>query len=86
MDNDYTDTSLKYSIGNEFPYANNILLKEKDISLLSHFPCNLNCEFSEKIGLSNFDLLYAYDKEFALFLKEKLSVTIIKDGKEFMFK
>ena len=86
LDNDYADTSLRYSVGNEFPYANNILLKENDICLLSHFPCSLNCEFSKNIGISNFKLLSAYDKEFASFLKEKLTETIIKDGKEFIFK
>lgn len=56
-DKDFYSLTVKYSKGKEFPFQNNLFLREKDISLLSHFPCSLNCKYSKKIADKRIELL-----------------------------
>ena len=46
LDNDYVGPCLENSEGKVFPFYNNILLRNQDITLLNHFPCSFNCEES----------------------------------------
>ena len=46
LDNDYVLPALENSEGKNFPFYNNILLRNQDITLLNHFPCSFNCEES----------------------------------------
>ncbi len=55
LDNDYVLPALKNSKGNNFPFYNNVIKRDHDIILLSHFPCSFNCEESIKIGKQNVD-------------------------------
>ena len=57
LDNDYELPVLKNSTGDSFPFQNNIFLRHKDYCLLSHFPCNLNCEKSIELGNNYIDIL-----------------------------
>ena len=49
-DNDYVFPALENSEGNKFPFYNNILLRDKDVTLLNHFPCSFNCHTSAELG------------------------------------
>lgn len=55
--NDYVLASLRESKGFIFPFQNNISIRHLDLSLLSHFPCNLNCPKSKEMAGKNFELL-----------------------------
>ena len=50
LDNDYVAPALENSEGKIFPFFNNILLRNQDITLLNHFPCSFNCEESIDLG------------------------------------
>jgi len=50
IDNDYVLPALEKSEGKLFPFYNNILLRNQDITLLNHFPCSFNCEASAELG------------------------------------
>lgn len=49
-DNDYVVPMLESSEGKNFPFYNNVLLRDKDITLLNHFPCSFNCKESAELG------------------------------------
>ena len=61
LDNDYIVPMLKNSLLTHYPFFMNILNRNNDYALLSHFPCSLDCMPSFMIAKSNFDTLQRVD-------------------------
>ena len=59
--NDYVKPILNNSEGFEFPFQNNIFIRDFDITLLNHFPCSLNCQNSLELAKKHLDVLRKYD-------------------------
>ncbi len=72
LDNNYQISVLKNSIGTSFPYQNNIFRISEDFCLLSHFPCNLDCKESLKIGNAYMGFLWEKLSKEARLLKKEL--------------
>ena len=71
-DNDYIVPMLTNTDGNSFPFYNNILLRNQDISLLSHFPCSLNCSASAELGKKYLSAVRKHDSALAEQIASKL--------------
>lgn len=68
-DYDYKNPILKNS--NDFNYLTNIFKRNKDITLLNHFPCSLNCKNSIRLAKKHLDIIKKYNKKLAnLMIKE----------------
>ena len=52
----------------------NLTLRDKDITLLSHFPCSSDCTKSIEMAKRNFEILKRYDEKLAEQFCKKLSV------------
>jgi len=59
---DLTMKSLERSEGHKFDYAMNFVARFFDYTLLSHFPCSLNCEKSLIIARKNLELVADKDE------------------------
>jgi len=79
--NDYTDPVLENSEGYEFPFQNNIFLRDFDITLLNHFPCSLNCQNSLELAKSHLNILRKYDAILATYFIERLKRKIDIEGR-----
>ncbi len=55
-----------------FPFVNNRCIRYFGITVLSHFPCDLNCEKSRKLGELYFNLIDKYDPQTAEKYKNEL--------------
>jgi len=67
--NNHTNLQLKPNN----PHSN-LSLREKDLVILSHFPCNSDCKESIKLGEKYLQAIYSYDKERARELLTQLKV------------
>ncbi len=75
--NDYVLPALKNSDGFEFPFYTNIAIRHMDISLLSHFPCNFNCQASIEIAKNNLKLLEELSPELGQIAQGMLKGVVI---------
>jgi hypothetical protein len=75
--NDFTIYTFKESENIKFPWQNNYCLRSFDISLLSHFPCNFNCEKSKKIAENNLKIIRKYDSDIANYYSAMLKCAVI---------
>jgi len=64
-DNNYLLPCLRNSKGRIFPFQNNIFLQERDLSLLSHFPCSFACMESARIADRRIAVIKRYDRNLA---------------------
>lgn len=85
-DNDYILPAADNSKGDEFPFVNNILIRDKDKVLLSHFPCSFGCEESKKLGILYLNALKTYYPEEAKKLEKSLKGNFNLDGRELLFR
>lgn len=69
---DLTLKILKNSNGFEFPFYTNIAARHFDINLLSHFPCNFNCEESINIAKNNFEIIKKHSLELSNIFEKTL--------------
>ena len=83
--NDYTLAALKNSKGHKFPFHTNITARHFDTNLLSHFPCNLNCEESIKIGKQNLNLIKNHSSELADKFEKTLKNPVLYTEKDGIF-
>lgn len=72
LDNDYILPCVINSKGNVFPFQNNILLRNQDITLLSHFPCSFECKASEELGKKYLNAIRKNKPEAAEMIVSKL--------------
>lgn len=85
---DLTLNSFNDSKGYEFPFYSNIAARHFDISLLNHFPCKLDCEFSIKLGKENLKIIKKYSNQLANIFESTLKSAILYTKKDgiFLFK
>ena len=75
--NDFTLATLDESDGYKFPFYSNITARHFDISLLSHFPCNFNCEESIKIAEKSLDIIKKHSNEWYTIFKGILNSAVL---------
>jgi hypothetical protein len=73
LDTHFILKSIEASGKGVFPFCNNVLHKENDLVLISHFPCRLDCKASADIGKRNLELLGDDGKENVKSLKGTFS-------------
>jgi len=61
----------------QYPFVNNRFLRYTDNTILSHFPCNLECRESENLGFEIYRLIERYDQPKAHSLKREMSSLVI---------
>ena len=66
IDNDYVVPALNNSKAVRFPYFNNVLKRDVDVVLLSHFPHSFNCEASKEIAKKRMHMLAEIDPSLAM--------------------
>ena len=76
QDNNYERSVIKNSEGSKFPFQNNIFRRDDDFCLISHFPCNLRCMESRKIGKKFMKLISSKLPNEAILLKRELRKSI----------
>ncbi|MBW2966020.1 DUF483 domain-containing protein [Candidatus Woesearchaeota archaeon] len=79
--NDYIKPILNNSEGYEFPFQNNIFIKDFDITLLNHFPCSLNCQNSLELAKIHLNIIRKYDASLATYFIERLKRKIDIDNR-----
>jgi hypothetical protein len=79
--NDYAKPILENSEGFEFPFQNNIFIRDFDVTLLNHFPCSLNCQNSLELAKKHLDVLRKYDISLASHFIERLKNKIDVDNR-----
>ena len=82
---DLTLMALKYSHGFEFSFYCNIAARHFDVSLLSHFPHNFNCEESIKIAKNNLKIIENHSKQLAVMLSGVLQSAVVYTLEEGIF-
>lgn len=85
IQNDYILPALSDSKGYEFSFVLNHAARYFDRTLLSHFPCNFNCEESKKIAQERLNLLEERYPEISKELKEKLRGAIVYTERDGVF-
>lgn len=85
LDNNYEVPLVQESSGNAFSFYNNVFLRHKDYCLLSHFPCNLNCEKSLSMAKKNFEVLKENNPEIAQDFIENLKGELIVNDRKINF-
>jgi hypothetical protein len=85
LDNDYLLCTLKNSKGLSFPFQNNIAIRDKDITLLSHFPCSFSCQKSIEIAKKHLKLISELDTNLAMKYVNDLKGRHIIGGKKIDF-
>ncbi len=83
--NDYVLASLKNSKGFIFPFYNNVAIRHLDLSLLSHFPCSLNCEESIKIAKNNLKIIEKHSKDISRIFEGMLRSAVLYTEDEGIF-
>lgn len=63
LQNDYIMPALNNSEGFKFPFYTNYAMRYFDVTLLSHFPHNFNCEYSIKIAKNNLQCIKKYSDD-----------------------
>jgi len=61
----------------QYPFVNNRFLRYLDITILSHFLCNLECRESENLGFEIYRLIKRYDPIKAQSFKREMSSLVI---------
>ena len=79
--NDYINPILENSEGFEFPFYNNIFIRDFDITLLNHFPCSLLCEKSLELAKNHLNIIKKYDLSLAGYFAEKLKNKVDFDNR-----
>ena len=78
MDNDYVIPALENSRAVRFSFLTNINIRNKDITLLNHFPCSFECKASIDLGRKHLRLISELDPNLAMHftheLKQKLKI------------
>ncbi|MBI2655485.1 hypothetical protein HYX06_03620 [Candidatus Woesearchaeota archaeon] len=82
---DLTLMALKYSHGFEFSFYTNIAARHFDVSLLSHFPHNFNCEESIKIAKNNLKIIEKHSKQLAVTFSGILQSAVVYTLEEGIF-
>ena len=83
-----TDLTLKIlenSNGYGFPFYTNVAARHFDVSLLSHFPHNFECNPSIEIAKNNLKVIQKYSKEFAVMFSGILHSVVIYTMEEGIF-
>lgn len=71
VDNSYILPCLQDSKGTVFPFQNNIMKQNRDITLLSHFPCSFSCQESLNLANQHLEIIKKHDRNLAnQFVKE----------------
>jgi len=86
INNNFTKPILDNSKGFEFPFQNNIFIRDFDITLLNHFPCSLNCQNSLELAKKHLLILQKYDISLANHFVERLKNKIDVDNRVLEFK
>jgi hypothetical protein len=84
--NDYIKPILENTEGYEFPFQNNIFIKDFDITLLNHFPCSLNCQNSLELAKTHLNIIRKYDSNLAAYFINRLKRKIDIDNRILEFK
>jgi len=79
----YEKPILENSNGVEFPFYTNIFQRHKDICLISHFPCSLNCSESIELAKANFNLL---EKDISEEVRKGLFGEVLLHDKKIIFR
>ena len=83
--NDYVNPILNNSEGYEFPFYNNIFIRDFDITLLNHFPCSLKCQDSLELAKRHLNIIQKYDISLANHFIERLRNKIDVDDRVLEF-
>lgn len=83
--NDYVLAALKNSEGFNFPFYTNIAIRQMDLNLISHFPCNFNCKESIKHAKKNLELLKNVSPELGEISAGMLKGVVIYTEKDGIF-
>ena len=76
---------MKNSKGFIFPFYNNVAIRHLDLSLLSHFPCSLNCEESIKIAKNNLKIIEKHSKDISRIFEGMLRSAVLYTEDEGIF-
>ncbi|MBS3100620.1 hypothetical protein J4204_00630 [Candidatus Woesearchaeota archaeon] len=82
---DLTLKTLENSNGYEFPFHNNIAARHFDVSLLSHFPHNFQCEPSMEIAKNNLRVIKNYSEQIAAMFSGILQGVVVYTMNEGIF-
>lgn len=85
QDGNYEKACLANSEGVEFPFQNNILQRDKDRCILSHFPCSLECLKSKDQADIMLKLADQKFPEYAAELRKELKGDFSLYGRKIMF-
>ncbi len=85
LDNNYEVPVLAASGDGPYPWQTNIFRREKDMCLLSHFPCTLSCEKSVRMARERFTMLANDDPGAAKEMKKALSAPLARHGRRLEF-
>lgn len=83
--NDYVLASLKNSKGFVFPFYNNIAARQFDLSLISHFPCSLDCKSSISIAKRNLSIIKKHSAELSRVVEGMLKSAVLYTEDEGIF-
>jgi hypothetical protein len=72
LDNNYAEPALGASSGTKFQFYLNIMERDKDITLLNHFPHSFSCRESISIAKKNFEIIMKYEPKLAKFYEDSL--------------
>lgn len=75
--NDYVLASLSSSKGFVFPFYNNIAARQFDLSLISHFPCSLDCKSSISIAKRNLRIIKKHSAEISKIFEGMLKSAVL---------
>jgi len=85
LQNDYIMPALNNSKDFKFPFYSNYAIRYFDITLLSHFPHNFECEESIKIAKKNLELIRKYSEELANKFESMLKNPVLYTEKDGIF-
>ncbi|MBW2984652.1 DUF483 domain-containing protein [Candidatus Woesearchaeota archaeon] len=83
--NDYVLAALRGSEGFRFPFYTNVAIRSMDLNLLSHFPCNFNCEESIRTAKKHLELLKNLSPELGEITAGMLKGVVIYTDKKGIF-
>ncbi|MFH1642534.1 MAG: hypothetical protein ABIC04_06585 [Nanoarchaeota archaeon] len=75
--NDYILPAINNSDGCIYPFYNNFTARYFDLTLISHFPCNFNCQKSLDIGKKNLAVIESHSSEYAGVLRAMLKCGVV---------
>jgi len=76
---------LYHSKEGDYSFHTNITQREQDLSLLSHFPCNLACKQSHLLAQNHLQVITKHDPKYAKAISDALKGERKIDGKIFHF-